>query len=77
MEELEDFQALKEAEERDYYIREAVGTYREECIKVVRESPIGRLPIAQPPGKEIRTCPSRASNGPITRIEARIRLTRS
>ena len=46
MEELEDFQALEEAEERDYYIREAVGTYREECIKVVRESPIGRLPIA-------------------------------
>ena len=37
----------------------------------------GRAPIAHPPGKETTACPSRASIGPRTRIEARIFRTMS
>ena len=37
---------VQQAVEYNKYEGEAVGTYREECIKVIRESPIGRLPIA-------------------------------
>ena len=38
---------------------------------------IGRGPIAQPPGMEIRACPRRASMGPSTQTPARIVRTRS
>ena len=38
---------------------------------------IGRSPIAQPPGSETVASPARASSGPSTRIDARIRRTMS
>ena len=37
----------------------------------------GRVPIAQPPGRETSACPKRANKGPSTRIEARIVFTNS
>ncbi len=38
---------------------------------------MGRWPMAQPPGRATRAYPVRASSGPITRTEARMRLSRS
>ena len=35
----------------------------------------GREPMAQPPGSDTRARPVRASNGPSTRIDARMVLT--
>ncbi len=38
---------------------------------------IGRDPKSSPPGRESRARPQRASSGPSTAVEARIRRTRS
>lgn len=38
---------------------------------------MGRVPMAQPPGREILACPQRARSGPMIRNEARILRTRS